>query len=118
MSFDRYLGVTKSFASKDWMSRLRTIRTAYIISIIAWIISILCSIQLFLYSTVTECGRCEHNFPAVSCTFYSQMLLVLMEEKVTRELMMLIDLITSIVHHNKQIVDPRALTNVFRLFTK
>ena len=64
MSFDRYLAVTKAFASNYWVTALRSPTASYVISIVGWVLSALLCIQLYNYSNVDVCGICKYEFPA------------------------------------------------------
>ena len=70
MSFDRYLAVTKAFATKQWVVSLRSPIASYIFSVVGWILSVLLCIQLFQYSTVTPCGICKYDFSSVRLCHY------------------------------------------------
>jgi len=63
MSFDRYLAVTKAFASSKLIRCLRTMTAALVISAIGWVISIIISTPLFMYSNVDRCKKCLYTFP-------------------------------------------------------
>lgn len=62
MSFDRYIAVTQSGVS-PWADRLRKIKSAVIISLATWIISIILCTPIFLYSRVNKCSTCAYEFP-------------------------------------------------------
>ena len=64
MSFDRYLAVTKAFASSKLIRGMRTMTAALVISAIGWVISIIISTPLFMYSNVDRCQICLYTFPA------------------------------------------------------
>nr|XP_002121573.1 C-C chemokine receptor type 4 [Ciona intestinalis] len=63
MSFDRYVAVTKAFASSSLVTRLRSPEASYIFTTAGWIISILFSVPLFMYSSVSGC-HCAYQFPS------------------------------------------------------
>ncbi|CAK8693229.1 unnamed protein product [Clavelina lepadiformis] len=66
MSLDRYLAVTKAFASSTWVTSLRSPIASYIISIVGWSASILACIILYQNAKVNDCQICGFDFGHLS----------------------------------------------------